>query len=174
MPVKPTPLDTRFWSRVDIREPDECWPWLLSRHTTGHGRFKVEGTMVFASRVAFYSCHGYWPDHANHLSPECNNPWCCNPLHLYDGDKADNSLDMWVAGRARPAPPRGEANYRATVTDEVALAIYKRYWRDGRTRKEIADEFGASPSTVGNIASGHTWGWLTGHKPGAKPPKKGA
>lgn len=28
----------RFWTKVDVRGPDECWPWLAAI-TDGYGRF---------------------------------------------------------------------------------------------------------------------------------------
>jgi hypothetical protein len=170
----PRSLDSRLWSKVLVGEPDECWPWQAGRHRSGHGKIKVDGRMVYAHRAAFYSCHGYWPPQINHLSPECNNPWCCNPLHLYDGGKSDNSLDMYAAGRqAGLHLVPGSKHPRATITEEVAVALYERYWRDRRTGREVAHEFRVSVSMVYNVARGHTWGHVTGHAPGRRLPKKG-
>src|SRR5438067_6003425 len=37
------PLRQRFWGKVDLRGPDECWPWLASLHSAGYGQIRVGG-----------------------------------------------------------------------------------------------------------------------------------
>jgi len=103
MPLKATDPDVRFWSRVEIRDPDECWPWRGYRDRKGYGRVMVQRGVghpgwrsVPAGRFALYLCHGVWPTQALHL---CDNPPCCNPLHLYDGTAWDNSHDALERGR---------------------------------------------------------------------------
>ncbi len=46
-------LRDRFWSKVDRRGPDECWPWLEHRKRSGYGQFVLRrGVFVTSSRVA--------------------------------------------------------------------------------------------------------------------------
>jgi hypothetical protein len=53
-----------------------------------------------------------------------------------------------------PGPVRGK------LTDANARQIKEACdWGDA-TQREIAAEFGVSPSTVSDIATGRTWGWL--------------
>ena len=52
-------------------------------------------------------------------------------------------------------PPTG-----GKLTDEKAGAIKDAARYGDMTRQQIADEFGVSKSTVHDIASGRTWGWL--------------
>lgn len=55
-----------------------------------------------------------------------------------------------------PGPARGRKLSDAQVRD-----IRWRYDPgDGVTQKTLAEEFGISPSTVSDIATGKTWGWL--------------
>jgi hypothetical protein len=95
-------LAERFWSKVEQRASDECWPW--TRGKSGEygsvGHVEVNGrvvTQVGAHRVAFYLTHGYWPRVARHT---CHNPPCCNPGHIIDGTPKLNTGDMIEAGRA--------------------------------------------------------------------------
>ena len=51
---------------------------------------------------------------------------------------------------------------RAKLTDVKVREIRSRYADGfGETPRELAAEFGASPSTISDIASRRTWGWLT-------------
>jgi hypothetical protein len=89
----------RFWSRVDKKGPDDCWPWLGTRLPAGYGTFGGRrGEHFYAHRVGFENQNG-------HINPEllvchsCDNPPCCNGRHLFQGTHGDNSKDKWSKGR---------------------------------------------------------------------------
>lgn len=44
----------RFWSKVDKRGPDECWPWkaAVRKKSQGYGAFWFQGRHQPASRMA--------------------------------------------------------------------------------------------------------------------------
>jgi hypothetical protein len=97
------PLAERLWSRVDIRTPDECWPWTGATNDHGYGVLGLAkddrtgpGKMARAHRVAFFVTYGYWPGVGRHV---CDAPACCNPRHVLHGTQADNLADMWARGR---------------------------------------------------------------------------
>lgn len=77
----------RFWEQVDIKSPNECWPWLGP--TRRNGRESVAyfpspihaGTAQSASRVAFWLSRGYTGKYRVFSRKDCT-PFCCNPLHL--------------------------------------------------------------------------------------------
>lgn len=96
-----------FWSRVDRRGPDECWPWkgrvMASRR--GYGRLTFSGRMIGAHRMALSlstggDCPGLFACH------RCDNPVCCNPAHLFWGTHQDNMDDCASKGRKRGAPQK--------------------------------------------------------------------
>ena len=70
----------RFWSRVDKRGPDECWPW-TDRLDDGYGYFYWMGATRKAHRVSFQlSGQAVAPKMpVDHL---CRNRACVNPAHL--------------------------------------------------------------------------------------------
>lgn len=77
-----------FWSRVLVREPHECWPWLGALDRDGYGRFAAGGgKMVAAHRYAVESTGRtiwYTLDH------KCRSRSCCNPAHLEDVPHREN------------------------------------------------------------------------------------
>lgn len=90
----PVPVAERFWNKVDIREPDECWEWQGYRLLHRYGRVSVENRKIaYTHRVAWELTHGPVPGgmHVLHL---CDNPPCVNPAHLFLGTLSDNTQDM--------------------------------------------------------------------------------
>ena len=92
------PLSVRFWLRVDKRGPDECWLWGGPPRPDGYGELTVDAKRALAHRVAFLLTHGRYPLVGRH---SCDVRLCCNPAHILDGTKADNSRDMVARGRRR-------------------------------------------------------------------------
>jgi hypothetical protein len=84
-------LAERFWKKVDIKGPDECWEWKASLRND-YGQIKVNGRMMRANRVAWELTNGMIPDNKLVLH-KCDNRKCVNPNHLYIGTKSDNVLD---------------------------------------------------------------------------------
>jgi hypothetical protein len=52
----PTP-EERFWSHVDVRGPDDCWPWTGCINSRGYGIVRWEERTQGAYRVAFLIAH---------------------------------------------------------------------------------------------------------------------
>ena len=84
----------RVWSRIDVGEPDECWPWTRGRHSYGYGQIRYpKSTLHYVHRLVSRAKPG---QEVRHL---CDNPPCCNPLHLVLGTHRDNIADMNERGR---------------------------------------------------------------------------
>jgi hypothetical protein len=99
-------LEERFWSRVDKRGPDECWPWIGAQNGNGYGRIKVDGILWVAHRVAYALATKKWPKsdltyHGKVVMHRCDNPACCNPAHLQIGTQRRNVMDMVRKGRGK-------------------------------------------------------------------------
>ncbi len=84
----------RFWDKVDIREPEECWPWKASVTPLGYGRFRYSDSEGYAHRTAWILTNGPIPKD-KWILHKCNNPRCCNihPKHVYMGTPSDNERD---------------------------------------------------------------------------------
>ena len=142
--------EDRFWSRVDIREPDECWPW--TRGTSmGYGMMRVGGAKHRTHRLAYFYEHGSWPKLACH---HCDNPLCCNPRHIYNGthstnihDRVDRHPQSWL---------RGERAAGSRLTAVQVREIRARR-SAGETIQSIAVDFGISSTHVSRIARRLFW-----------------
>jgi hypothetical protein len=95
-----TSLEQRFWSKVEIREPDVCWLWTASVNNRGYGRFWITGQIVLAHRVSFKLHKGSLDPNLNVLH-SCDERRCQNPTHLFQGTQLDNIHDMVAKGRHR-------------------------------------------------------------------------
>jgi hypothetical protein len=96
-------LEERFWSHVDKREPDECWPWTGATARGGYGTFMVPITGGGQQQVGAHQFAGMLgsgpPPTGMQILHSCDNPPCCNPGHLFLGTHTDNMRDKWAKGR---------------------------------------------------------------------------
>ena len=86
----------------------------------------------------------------------CDNPPCCDPLHLYFGTNADNNADMSSRGRFSTAALQGAGNPNSRLTDHLVREIRSRV-RSGETRAALGRELGVSRQTISDIAAGRMW-----------------
>jgi hypothetical protein len=85
----------RFWDRVDIRGPDECWLWRGAKHAHGYGQLVRKKKRLYAHRVAYELFKGPIPDgfEIDHVKAwGCNDRSCCNPFHLEAITSEENKL----------------------------------------------------------------------------------
>lgn len=140
----------RFWSRVDIREPCECWEWKALRSPNGYGRFVTNNLVILAHRVAFHLSGG---DISRIVRHKCDNPPCCNPDHLEDGSIADNNADCISRGRA--TRHRGEANAKSRLTTADVLEI--RELAGTVNQVDLAKRFGVRQCSISAVVRRKTW-----------------
>lgn len=168
-------LEARFWAKVDVRGPDECWPWLASTNGIGYGRFWADGKLLYSSHVALAidgkkRCDGLMALHS------CDNPPCCNPSHLRWGTHASNMRDLVARGKAprlHPRPPRarrckgmkrkspwgalkGEANIKAKLSP-ADVGLMREAGAGGASATALASRYGLSISTVSKILLRKRW-----------------
>lgn len=93
-------LKARFWSKVSIREPKECWPWIGKRDKDGYGKIRNYYKEVRAHRLSYELNIGDIPT-GKVVCHSCDNPRCVNPSHLWVGTIGDNNRDMYQKGRGR-------------------------------------------------------------------------
>lgn len=120
----------RFWSKVDRREPDDCWEWTAAVHGSGYGAFSFDGRWRggIAHRVAFYLSTGddrVMPPAAATVTNTCGNRLCCNPDHLR----------LAPAKRGRPSTDWSKVEHMFGVEfdDVIADAV-------GRDRSTVTHE----------------------------------
>jgi hypothetical protein len=92
-----------WWSKVDQRGNDECWPWLAGCDRDGYGKFAVglgghRQRHVSAHRFGYELLVGPIPD-GQVVCHSCDNPPCCNPAHWFLGTPRENNDDKVAKGR---------------------------------------------------------------------------
>lgn len=149
-------LSKRFWAKVNIAAPDECWEWTAYRNGQGYGKIFISMKAVNAQRVAFCldknlplcEIDGKLVLHS------CDNPSCVNPKHLRLGDHLDNVQDM--QSRKREANRAGEQNPNSKLTMKIVRTI-KTMSAGGANGRMIASRLEIPCGTVVDVLSGKTW-----------------
>lgn len=86
----------RFWNKVAIGTPDECWEWQGSRRGDSYGQLYVNKKHRAAHRFSFFMANYYYPPVVRH---KCDNRICVNPHHLEGGTQTENMRDVVERGR---------------------------------------------------------------------------
>lgn len=147
------PLKERFWSKVNIRGDDECWPWMASvrNKKEGYGAFWLNGKHQPSSRVVLI-LDGRFKDGLQALH-RCDNPSCCNPLHIFLGTSQENNADKVTKNRHA----FGSKNGYSKLTEEQAAFIKSKVPMDGKPhpglRQGMADKFGVSVSCINDVVT---------------------
>lgn len=157
--LEPTAADiNRFWTKVDRRGPDECWPWIAARDARGYGQFaiykKSARRSLKAHRVSYLITAGSVSD-GLFVCHECDVPACCNPNHLYAGTYQDNIDDK--VRKQRQWRGRGESSGTAKLTETQVLAIRGLVATGLVSQKHIAKRFNVSRASVHDIATRRRW-----------------
>jgi len=145
-----------LWKSVDIQEKSHCWNWTGKIDASGYGyvgKFR-------AHRLAFEVASKRSIKDGMVVRHKCDNPKCCNPLHLTVGSQKENVADRVKRNRGAT----GEKNGKSILTRAQVREIYQ---SEG-SYSEIALEFHVSKSAVADIKTGRNWSWLTGHFPNGK------
>lgn len=141
----------RLWAKVDIKGPDDCWIFTGGKNEDGYGNlYLTQGLYLRVHRVALAIKLGYWPEYALHT---CDNPPCCNPKHLFEGNQQVNMLDMSLKGRGNSARTK---NGRAKFTEEQIAEIKATKEYIGYV-KDLATKYGVHRHTIQNILAGRSW-----------------
>lgn len=145
-------LAERFWTKVDKRGPDECWPWTARVSSWGYGQIisppGPKQTVLTASRVSFEIHNGPIPS-GMVVCHSCDNPRCCNPAHLWIGTHKDNCADRNRKGRQS----RGLTRPGVKLTPEKVLAIRA----SEKDNAMLAAEYGVAPAYVWALKAKMYW-----------------
>lgn len=168
----------RFWSKVDIKGEDECWPWIaLAKLETGYGVLNIwveEGKRrnVVASRISCFLAHGAPQNPWEHALHSCDNPPCCNPNHLRWGTRKDNMQDAVKRGRLVPPPdthshpewnakrlaamPKGDKVWNQSLTEELVREVWSLHF-EGYSAAEISAKLGVGKHPAYDACRGRSW-----------------
>lgn len=135
----------KFWKR--LRLEGDCLVWLGYCDDDGYGKLTINRKTFLAHRVAFEVYYGRKPHHqVQHL---CNNPGCCDPLHLVEGTPNDNTSYRDACGRTATRERHGQAKLTEAQVKEILNS--KDFYIT------LARRYKVSISTIGRTKQGKTW-----------------
>lgn len=146
----------RFWSKIDIGSPVECWEWSNSTNWKGYGHLGINEVTWLSHRLAWMLTSGDIPDGLCVLH-ECDNPLCCNPDHLFLGTHTDNMHDMIRKGRL--VINNGSKNGRSKLTEDQVREIRK--LKPLYSLRQLGKIFDVSHGAIDLVIQGKTWKHVT-------------
>jgi hypothetical protein len=154
----------RFWEKVKITTPDECWLWQSGTDRDGYGQFNLDGITRKAHHIAYILTHGEIPEGVCicHNCPTGDNPACCNPAHLWLGTQQENMADMKQKGRSAKGIKNGAVKLTAAkvvaIRRQYGKALGKGQRRPGQvTQAQLATKYGVSQHHISRIVRGLWW-----------------
>ena len=146
----------RFWGKVKILAPDECWDWqaFKDKPPNHYGRLSFQGKLYTAHRFAYMITHGEIPEGLV-VMHSCDNPPCVNPEHLSLGTRQDNIDDC--VNKERRANLKGSAHPRALLDEETVNAIRECNSTGDFTFVQIGKAFKVRPGLVADICWRRIW-----------------
>jgi hypothetical protein len=166
------PFLERLWGNIQQCGHEEtcvfcCWPWQKALDQDGYGKFSFAyagrnlGTPV--ARVIYEMWHAVRIPDGMLVCHYCDNPPCCNPLHLWIGSLNDNRQDCVRKGRTARGlatgwytKPVALPHIHRLTSDEV-IAIRQRYKHGNIAQGTLAREYHVSKHTIRHIVNRETW-----------------
>ena len=133
-----------------------CMEWSKCRSSAGYGQLRVNGKLLYTHRVSF-EAHNSKLQEGEVVRHTCDNPSCCNPLHLGRGTHRDNMQDCVKRGRYRTPHLQGSAHGQAVLTEQDVISIFESKLKG----VELARMFGVTPSAISSINRRKTWHHVT-------------
>ena len=143
----------RFWSHVDRKTADECWPWIGSRNSKQYGLFWTGERFKMGHRLSYELEVGPIPE-GRMVCHSCDNPPCCNPNHLWIGDASSNRLDAMSKGRIRLL--LGDLCPFSRLSTPEVMEIRELHAK-GETPKRLAEFFGVTSDSIRDVVYRRTW-----------------
>ena len=139
-------VEEKFWDKVDVRGPDDCWPW-LAKTRSGYGRvfYPDRYTEESAHRIAWMLTYGPIPK-GGWILHHCDNRICVNPKHLHLGSHSDNMREC--------VERDGHNTPYEKLSIEDRRRIRELYNSGGVFQYELAKQFGVAQATISRCVNG--------------------
>lgn len=145
----------RFWQKVIVKGPEDCWEWQAASDTFGYGNFWSGTKHIKSHRFSWEIKNGEINNRDICVCHKCDNPKCVNPNHLFLGSKAENNRDMKQKGRYHLN--KGEKHSRHIVNEKQVLDIRKLRQNTSMTYRNIGKLYGLTAAGVYGIIKRLNW-----------------
>jgi hypothetical protein len=127
-------------NRVLIDKKTGCWDFTGYLDRNGYGKARIGNKIEYIHRVS-YKAFIEEIEESLIICHKCDNPRCCNPLHLFKGTHKDNSNDKIKKGRLRV---NNAVHYGNNYRGIPVLANNKKY----KSVKEASRDIGISDNGI--------------------------
>jgi hypothetical protein len=136
----PKPLTTYdLLSRIDCNSGlFACWPWLGTKQSSGYGIFVANKKIKLAHRWSYEFHNNKILNKKLVVRHTCDNPICCNPMHLLEGTQKENMQDAYE---------RNRKHHKNALKRNVVEQIF-RLKLTGMLNKDIANQLNVSRQVV--------------------------
>lgn len=127
---------------------DECLLWPHARIPKGYARIRIGEAFPYVHRLACGHRHGPPPSPSHQVRHLCGRgaDGCVNPRHVVWGTPAENERDKDEHGTRR---------HGRVLTEEQVQEM--RALHGSASFHDLAEAYGVSPATVGDIVYRTTW-----------------
>lgn len=152
-----------LWSKVDVRNEVECWPWKGWTGKGGYGRTEIADKSYYAHRVIFNLANPgvikleapkVGSSEGGFLLHSCDNPICCNPKHLFVGTHDDNMKDKVAKGRSPDF--KGDKGPRCKLTMDQAREA-RALRKTGISVRKLAEMFAISLPSMKTLLNNQSY-----------------
>ena len=150
----PVKITERLWGNLSPPDSKGCMVWIKSKNTGGYGMVKINNKVRPSHVIALEAFLNRPLGDGLKSLHHCDNPPCCNPLHLYEGTQAQNMRDAWDRGRMSHV---GEKNSRSILTVADVKSIRDAYAKGGVTQASLAVKYLTARSTINAVITGQNW-----------------
>lgn len=140
----PVSLAERFWAKVLITGPEDCWLWQAAKGGAGYGTIYVleQRRLVGAHVVSWFLHTGYWPAAGKEIMHHCptgHTKACVNPAHLHEGTHLENMQEMFANG--------GPTQTWRKLSEDQEQELCALYATGQWTHKQLAEKYGLAERT---------------------------
>ena len=150
----------KFYNDVVLHyEGADCLTWPY-HSTKGRASIYVDGKQRSLCRLLCEHANGPPPTPQHQAAHSCGRGHlgCVSKAHLHWATPKENKADEVIHGTRR----KGEKHHKAKVTEEQVKEILA--LSGTMEQDELGALYGVSQSTIHNICTGKTWGWVPGER----------